>query len=51
MIDEGKKQYHSFVIVNHNYDDVQLPDIPKKGGKLLCMIDIKKSVSIKITPR
>ncbi len=51
MIDVGKKQYHSFVIVNHNYDEVQLPDIPGKGGKLLCMIDVKKSVSIKITPR
>ena len=51
IVETGNNSAPSFIVKDHQYADITLPDISEKGGKLLCMVDLKKSVGIKIYPR
>jgi len=39
---------HTFIVYNHNYSDVVLPELSAKGGKLTFEITIQKSVVMNI---
>ena len=51
LVETGKHFAPSFIVKGHDYSDIELPDVSAKGGKLVCMVDVKKSVSVKIYPR
>ncbi len=51
IVETGNNSAPSFIVKDHQYAAITLPDISEKGGKLLCMVDLKKSVGIKIYPR
>lgn len=51
LIQTNKSGNPSFIVRDHNYESIKLPEISEKGGKVEIMINTNKSVSVKIKQR
>lgn len=51
LIQTNKNGNPSFIVRDHNYEAIKLPEISEKGGKVEIMVSTNKSISVNIKQR